>query len=93
MNVRWLNNIFSINAILLLMLFFTACEEKPAALPGDYSDMPLYADFRISGDEEGGKITVLLQFRAGAVDGPGVALEAPAAIYFDGQELHAWCFL
>ena len=64
-----------------------SCKDQPRHRSDDYAAMPLYCDYRISGDDESGHVTVLMQFRAGGPDGPGMLLEKPAAVLFDGYEL------
>lgn len=79
----------SIYILLFLLLAGWACKDQPRYRPDDYAAMPLYCDYRIAGDDESGHITVLMQFRAGGPDGPGMLLEKPAGVHFDGYELEA----
>lgn len=47
----------------------------------------IYMDYQATGDEEGGEVTVRLQFRHGGPEGDPVLLEEPASVRFDGQVL------
>ena len=67
----------------LLPLAWACNNEKRAETP-DYADMSLFCDYRVTGSEESGQVTVLMQFRAGGADGPGLLLDTPAAVSLDG---------
>lgn len=80
------------NSIYILLLSFLAgwgCSDSPGPHAGDKKGSQLYCDYRVSGDDESGHVTVLMQFRAGGADGPGVLLEEPAAVYLDSYTLDA----
>jgi uncharacterized protein YceK len=47
----------------------------------------VYMDYQATGDEEGGEITVRLQFRYGGPEGDALLLDTPASVHFDGQLL------
>ena len=49
----------------------------------------IYFDYRITGQEEYDKLTVLVQFRYGDADGPAILLEAPAKVELDGETFPA----
>jgi hypothetical protein len=66
-------------------LLFAACsgrwKREKVAFHG------IYSDYRIWGDEEGGNVSVKLQFSLGGPDGPSRLLEPPASVEFDGEKL------
>lgn len=47
----------------------------------------IYMDYQATGDEEGGEVTVRLQFRYGGPEGDALLLDTPASVRFDGQLL------
>ena len=46
----------------------------------------IYSDYRIWGDEEGGNVSVKLQFSLGGPDGPSILLKPPSGVEFDGEK-------
>ena len=72
--------------VFLLILGF-ACKDKPDPKAFDFASMPFYFDYRVTGDEESNTVTVLMQFRAGSPDGPGMLLDTPASVSLDGYLL------
>lgn len=78
---KWLGGL-----VFLLILGF-ACKDKPDPKAYDFASMPFYCDYRVTGDEESNTVTVLMQFRAGSPDGPGMLLDTPASVSLDGYPL------
>lgn len=72
--------------MILLILGF-ACKDKPDPKAFDFASMPFYCDYRVTGDDESNTVTVLMQFRAGSPDGPGMLLDTPASVALDGYPL------
>lgn len=77
-------------AALGCLLLATSCHDnKRRSSPEDLTDLPLYCDYRITGDEESRQVTALMQFRAGGPDGPGVYLGPERTVRLDGYEVQA----
>lgn len=72
---------------LVSVLMVAGCHNDASTKPKDLSGLPLYCDYRVTGDEESGKVTVLMQFRAGGPDGPGVLLTPPGSVHLDGYQM------
>ena len=82
------------NSLLLIPGFFLitgliSCADEDYKTSKQVKPEEIFLDYRISGDEEGGLVTVLLQFRAGGPEENTLVLEAPAKVEFDGHPLES----
>jgi hypothetical protein len=70
-------------------LFLTACIDGIHRRDRKANSGIIFSDYRIWGDEEGGNVSVKLQFFRGGPDGDATLLTPPASVRFDGEELGA----
>lgn len=88
MTWRW-NGRNSIYILVIFILAAGACTDQPESLNPEIQHSQFFRDYRITGDDESGHITVLVQFREGGPDGPGILLDTTGAVIFDGYRLDA----
>ena len=70
-----------------VIVFFTGCTSNEIGYNKEVNPDAIYFDYNIWGDEEGGNVTVKLQYRFGGPNGTTLVLEEPAKVEFDGKLL------
>jgi len=72
-----------------LAIFQWSCLGKKNDQARDFDPEAIYLDYNVWGDEESGMVTVKLQFRYGGPEGFPIALDNPAKVEFDGEQMKA----
>ena len=74
--------------ILFFSLLFTACQNAETGRT-NASEERLFFDYQVSGEEGQENATVRLQYKLGDENGEAMALEKPAKVLLDGEEIAA----
>jgi hypothetical protein len=77
--------VISVSSFLLL----ASCTSNEIGSSKDVNPESIYFDYRVWGDEEGGDMTVKLQYRFAGKNGTTLLLEAPSKAEFDGVAIKA----
>jgi len=74
-------------SLLSFAVLLTACTSNEIGNGKDVNPGSVYFDYRIWGDEEGGDMTVKLQYRFAGPNGTTLVLEEPGKVELDGVEI------
>jgi hypothetical protein len=75
--------------IFVSILFISSCTSNEIGSSKDVNPESIYFDYRVWGDEEGGDMTIKLQYRFAGKNGTTLLLEAPSKVEFDGVAIKA----
>jgi hypothetical protein len=71
----------------LLLVALTSCSNDDARTTVAAEDV--YLDYKVWAEEGREEVTCMLQFHEGGPEGASMALQAPAGVWLDGQELQS----
>lgn len=82
-----MNRIFGSATVIMILLFFTGCNDAEIGSAKDINADAIYFDYRITGEEGNDDATALLQYRFGGRMGTTLTIEAPGKVELDGESI------